>query len=289
MNVSFRILFFHSILLLFNCEKIADTFFSDKDDIALGQSLDNEFRAESSQIKILERPALKSYVQSIVNQILKSNEVKKKKIFPYQVTLVDDDSTINAFCAPGGFIYVYTGLLFFLENEASLAAVLSHEIAHAEKRHVRQRMLSTMGVQIILSIILGGDSSGWKDIAVQLAGNFALLSNSRQDELEADEFGFLYLRSTPYYQGSMSYFFEKIIKEEKKGKLSKTFEKFLSTHPLAEDRLKENQKRIQKNKIIPATGNNLFEQRYKSKLFQLLPRKKKSEELIEDALEPEVE
>jgi beta-barrel assembly-enhancing protease len=289
MNFYSRILILLSILIFCNCEKIADTFFSDKDDVALGQSLDLEFRSESSQIKILENPALKSYIQGIVNQILKSNEVKKKKIFPYQVTLVNDDRTINAFCAPGGFIYVYTGLLYFLENEASLAAVLAHEIAHAEKRHVRQRMLSTIGVQIILSAILGGDSSGWKDIAGQLAGNLALLSNSRRDELEADDFGFQYLRSTPYYQGSMSYFFEKILKEEKKGKFSKTFEKFLSTHPLAEDRLKENEKRIQKNKIQKASVNNLFESRYKTKLSQLIPAKKNIEDSGEDLLEPEIE
>ena len=248
--------------LFSNCEKVANTFFSDKDDVQMGISIDKEIQT-SQEYKILKNQNLENYVQNIVNQLIKSPFIKKKKVYKYKVTLIDDDKTINAFCTPGGFIYVYTGLLKFLDNEASLAAVLSHEIAHAEKRHVRQRMLSAMSIQIILSILFK-DSTIFQDIAVNLGGTLALLANSRADEMEADEYGFQYLKSTPYYQGAMSYFFDKMVQAQKNTKRSKTLEKILSTHPIPEDRLKANELRISKNKISDPTPSNLLTSRYQS-------------------------
>ena len=252
------------LLALNACEQIADAAFSDKDDIEMGATLDKEIRSKPTEFPILVNLELQGYVQSIVKQLIRSPLVKRKKTYSYKVTILNDDKAINAFCTPGGYIYVYTGLLKFLDNEASLAAVLSHEIAHAEKRHVRQRMLSAMGVQLIVSAILGNGSSVFKEMGLQIAGTLALLSNSRGDELEADELGFLYLQSSPYYQGAMSYFFEKIAKEEKRNRMSKAVESLLSTHPIPEERLKANSERIRIAKIQPPIPSNLLETRYKS-------------------------
>ena len=252
------------LLALNACEQIADAAFSDKDDIEMGATLDKEIRSKPTEFPILVNLELQGYVQSIVKQLIRSPLVKRKKTYSYKVTILNDDKAINAFCTPGGYIYVYTGLLKFLDNEASLAAVLSHEIAHAEKRHVRQRMLSAMGVQLIVSAILGNGSSVFKEMGLQIAGTLALLSNSRGDELEADELGFLYLQSSPYYQGAMSYFFEKIAKEEKRNRMSKAVESLLSTHPIPEERLKANSERIRLAKIQPPIPSNLLETRYKS-------------------------
>ena len=252
------------LLALNACEQIADAAFSDKDDIEMGATLDKEIRSKPTEFPILVNLELQGYVQSIVKQLIRSPLVKRKKTYSYKVTILNDDKAINAFCTPGGYIYVYTGLLKFLDNEASLAAVLSHEIAHAEKRHVRQRMLSAMGVQLIVSAILGNGSSVFKEMGLQIAGTLALLSNSRGDELEADELGFLYLQSSPYYQGAMSYFFEKIAKEEKRNRMSKAVESLLSTHPIPEERLKANSERIRAAKIHSPIPSNLLETRYKS-------------------------
>ena len=252
------------LLALNACEQIADAAFSDKDDIEMGATLDKEIRSKPTEFPILVNLELQGYVQSIVKQLIRSPLVKRKKTYSYKVTILNDDKAINAFCTPGGYIYVYTGLLKFHDNEASLAAVLSHEIAHAEKRHVRQRMLSAMGVQLIVSAILGNGSSVFKEMGLQIAGTLALLSNSRGDELEADELGFLYLQSSPYYQGAMSYFFEKIAKEEKRNRMSKAVESLLSTHPIPEERLKANSERIRAAKIHPPIPSNLLETRYKS-------------------------
>lgn len=255
---------------LLNCEKIADSLFSDKDDFSLGLSMDREIRGNSRTYKILENEKLRKYVQEITNQILRSPMVSKKKVFPYKVTILRDDKIINAFCTPGGFIYVYTGLLKFLDNEASLAAVLAHEIAHAEKRHVRQRMLSSMGIQFIMMFLLGDSGSILREIGVRMAGNLAILANSRGDEMEADEWGFRYMRSTPYYQGAMEYFFAKIQNSKNKtGKGVASVERLLSTHPLPDDRLRKNENRVRSARLKPPTPGTLFTDRYHSMMTEL--------------------
>ncbi len=255
-------------LLFINCDKLVDSFFSDKDDVNLGQTLDKEIRAANSS-KILDGKEIQKYVQNIVLTILKSNSVNKKKVYPYTVTVIQDDEVINAYCTPGGFIYVFTGLIKFLENEASLAAILAHEIAHAEKRHSRKRMISAISIQVIVSLLLGRDASWISQWLMSFAGEMAILNNSRKDELEADDLAFIYLNATPYYQGSMSYFFDKIDKTEKKSKSSKVLEKILSTHPMAEDRLKANEKRIKKYKLSKPSESNLFSHRYKTTIKKL--------------------
>ncbi|MCB1177539.1 MAG: M48 family metalloprotease [Leptospiraceae bacterium] len=193
-----------------NCEKLADSFFSEKDDVKMGLSFDKEIRSNSGKYTVLQDKILLNYVQKIVNTLKKSPKIKRKSVYPYKVTILDDDKVINAFCTPGGFIYVYTGLMKFLENEASLAAVLAHEIAHAEKRHARQRMLSRIGINILLSLLLGSNDNPWIELGMKLGGGLAVLHNSRGDEKEADEEAFKYLENSPYYRGGMSYFFDKV-------------------------------------------------------------------------------
>ena len=91
---------------------------------------------------------------------------------------------------------VYTGLLKFIDNEATLAGVLGHEIAHAERRHATQRITKAYGVQILLSIVLGEKPAQIAEITANLFAGLALLTNSRADETEADEYSFGYLKST---------------------------------------------------------------------------------------------
>ena len=78
---------------------------------------------------------MKEYVSGLGNYVVNnSSYIKYKNVFPYKIEIIQDDSTVNAFCIPGGYIYVYTGLIKFLNNEAALTGVIAHEIAHAENR-----------------------------------------------------------------------------------------------------------------------------------------------------------
>jgi predicted Zn-dependent protease len=208
--------------------------FPDSKDIELGRQVDAEIRKSPKEYPILNGyPEVRAYVEGITQKIIGSPAVEKKSIYAYRVEIVNGDSTINAFCTPGGYIYVYTGLLKFLDNEASLAGVLGHEIAHAERRHATRRMTTQMGYKVLLSVLFGQSPGQVEQLAGNLFSGLALLKNSRGDETESDTYSFKYLQSTEYYPGSIKYFFEKVQRGTSRGE---SFERLLSTHPLPQDR-----------------------------------------------------
>ena len=193
-------------------------------------------------------------------RILASPEIKKRGIYPYQFEIIHDDKTINAFATPGGYVYVYTGLLKFVDNEATLAGVLGHEIAHAERRHATKRLTKYYGVEIILSIALGENPSQIAQVTANLFTGLALLKNSRDDEAEADEYSIKYLRSTPYYPGAIKYFFEKIGKQGDGG--GGGFERLLLTHPLPKDRIEHVGELLKAQGVSSPSEGNVFERKY---------------------------
>jgi predicted Zn-dependent protease len=238
--------------------------FSEKDDIAIGKDLDNQIKASPQQFPMLQgHQDIKDYVNGIGKSILtKSNYIKYKNIFPYTFQIVND-SVVNAFCTPGGYIYVYTGLINFLDNEASLAGVIGHEIAHAEQRHVTQRLTAAYGVNVIASIVLGSNPSMLGEIFANLFVGLGFLANSRADEEEADDFSIRYLASTEYYPGSITFFFDKIRAEQKKsGSTPGDLERLLSTHPLPQDRIDNVKEELKKMKLNVDPTKGLFTERY---------------------------
>lgn len=184
---------------------------------------------------------------------------------------MDDDDTINAVCTPGGYIFVYTGLLKLIQNEATLAAILAHEIAHAEKRHSVKQIISSLGIYftiyIGLTIFLGSDAANLINLGSRIGGEILTLANSRSSEAEADTMSFEYLKSTKYYPGALESFFiliEKKEKEEGERSPDKRIIKFLSTHPLNDERIAENAKRLKSIGNPKATRENLYTERYQA-------------------------
>lgn len=236
------------------------------DDIQLGKQVQDEIQKDPKQYPILNNSAARSYLQNMINQIIISPKIKYRKEFAYKVEIINDDKTVNAFCTPGGYIYVYTGLLKTLDNEAALAGVLGHEIAHAENRHSTQRMTKAYGASVLTNIVLGKDAGQLEQLGANLLTGLALLKNSRSDELEADEDSFHYLESTKWYPGGIKYFFEKVMTN----KSSSIFEELLSTHPMPQDRLDQINKLIKESNMTSATkGDNLFKARYQDFLKSL--------------------
>lgn len=242
---------------LIQCSSLTGLLFPVKNDVGLGAQMDTQIRANPKEYPILNDVKAKQYVQNMVNQLLQSPAVKYRGTFPYTVEIIKDDKTINAFCTPGGYIYVYTGLIKMLENDASLAGVLGHEIAHAELRHSANRMVKAYGAQMALEIALGQNSSKTVEVAANMFTGLALLKNSRDDESAADEYSFTYMQSTPWYPGAISYFFEKV-----KGNGGNAIEGLLSSHPLPQDRLDAMNKRIKDAKLAPPTEQNLSSRSY---------------------------
>ncbi|MCU0426441.1 MAG: M48 family metalloprotease [Candidatus Kapabacteria bacterium] len=249
-------------------------------DAQLGKQMDDQIRGNPAEYPIYRgNPAVKQYLQEMTNTIVRSEFVQYRGTFPYVVEVIQDDKTINAFCTPGGYIYVYTGLMKALDNEATLAGVMGHEIAHAERRHGTSRMTKAYGLQMVLQIALGQNPSQIATIGANLFSGLALLKNSRLDEEDADNYSFKYLQSTPWYPGSIKFFFEKIVAASGKApsgsqsavaNITTSVERLLSTHPLPQDRIDATNKRIDEAKLPPPTEANLRAIPYQ-RIKQMLP------------------
>jgi predicted Zn-dependent protease len=268
---TFALLICASILL--SCEE--SNIFSDKDDVELGKEMDKEIKNDPKQFPMLEGyQDIKDYVSGIGKYILNTSPlIKKKDIYPYNFQVIND-TIINAFCTPGGYVYVYTGLMRFIDNEATLAGVVGHEIAHAERRHVTQRLTAYYGVSILMSFILGGNPDLVAEIAANLFVGLAFLKNSRDDEAEADYYSIQYLKSTKYYPGAITFFFQKIREEQKKkGQKPGDLDRMLSDHPLPEDRIEAVNTLLNKITPHPDPTKGVFTEEYQ-KIKEKLPPKR---------------
>ncbi len=230
------------------------------DDIKLGQQLDAEIKKSPAEYPIYNNSSIQSYLNNILAEIIASPEIKYKNEFNYNLTIIRNDSVINAFATPGGYIYVYTGLLRFVDSKAELASIIAHEVAHAERRHATTRMTKLYGVNILLGLVLGNNPSQLEQIAANLFTNLGVLKNSRDDEYEADEYAFKYLRTTPYYPGAMMEFFGRI--ESLGGSSQNSLTVLLSTHPLGEDRVNAVKELIKKYNPAAPSEANMFVSEY---------------------------
>lgn len=215
--------------------------FSKSEDVKLGQQMQAEIAKDPAHYPPLNNPSVTSYVQGIVNTIVSSSNVKNKD-FHYVVTIIRDDNTINAFAIPGGPIYVYTGLLKFIDNEATLAGILAHEITHVDHRHSTQQLTKQYGLEIVANVAIGAtttEGSTVREMAGYIAGiggTLGMLRFSRDDEREADENSFIDLNTLPgkpWYPAAIKYFMLKTMNADPKGALAKN----LSTHPPSKERL----------------------------------------------------
>ena len=212
-------------------KKIEINGFSVEDDMKMGQQLYDEINS-STDYKIvskIENPKVYEYIENIKQTILANGSFRYKDKFEWKIAVLNDDNTINAFCAPGGYIFIYTGILKYLDNEAELAGVLAHEMGHAERRHGTRQMTKTYGIKMLLDFIFRGENSQYFN---QVIGGLLSLRYSRAYEREADECSVNYLCNTSYKSDGAAGFFEKIEKEE--GARS---EELLSTHPDPSERI----------------------------------------------------
>jgi predicted Zn-dependent protease len=203
-----------------------------EDDVKFGRQLSLEIANKPAQYKILDTARYKvayQHLQRIVQTILNSGKLKHKDIFKWEVKIIHDDNILNAFCAPGGFIYVYTGLIKFLDSESELAGVMGHEIAHADLRHSTRQMTAKYGLDMLVTILMGGE----RDQLTQIASNITSLAYSREHETEADLASVAYLCGTEYDARGTAGFFEKLMQQGKTGNNPE----FLSTHPNPENRV----------------------------------------------------
>ena len=180
-----------------------------------------------------EYPEANAYIRRIFNEIVASNAVKHRDDFDWQIRLIENDSVLNAFATPGGYAYVYTGLIKYLDQEDDLAGVLGHEIAHADEEHSARNIERAYGIDVVLSILLGENSSELTRIVTNSATGLLSLQYGRGLETEADERSVAYLADTDYNCAGASSFFQKLTEEGQTGGTPE----FLSTHPNPDNRV----------------------------------------------------
>jgi len=184
------------------------------------------------QAKFIEDPIITEYVNRVGQNIVLHSDAK----VPFTIKVIDSDE-VNAFALPGGFFYVNKGLLLAADNEAELAGVMAHEIAHVAARHAVENQTKASLLEYAAlgaSIFLGGiPGMIYQNTAgIGLLGIFMKFSRSAEEE--ADKLGIQYMYAAGYDPGAMATMFEKLEAKNKKkpGFISRAF----ATHPAPPDR-----------------------------------------------------
>lgn len=197
-----------------SCDKQSSVvLFTIQDDINLGKQVVSQIESDTVQFPILKEnayPKAYQHLRRITNNLLNSGKVKYRNEFAWEVKIIHNDEVLNAFCTPGGYIYVYTGLIKYLDTEDQLAGVMGHEIGHADLRHSSRQMQNQYGISMLLGIILGNNPNQLEQIAGQIAGTLVGLKYSRTYESEADGNSVTYLSGTNYACNGASGFFKKL-------------------------------------------------------------------------------
>ena len=224
---------------------------STQQEIQLGSQINQQLL--SGEVQLYRNREINRYVNEIGQRVAKSSD---RPNLPYTFQVVNDKN-INAFATMGGYVYVHTGTLVASDNEAQLASVIAHEIAHISSRHAIKQMRQTALTQG-LSAVAGLD----KNRAVQIGVEVAMrLPNSRRDELEADQKGLLMLGRAGYAQSAMPAFMQKLMN-------SSSVPSFLSDHPGTGDRIAMMKKAI--GSTNGNVGGGLDSAAYKSKIRALI-------------------
>lgn len=210
--------------------------------IAMGKQYSQEIESSS---KLIKDPVITEYINRIGQNLVRNSDSQ----VPFTIKVVDSDD-VNAFALPGGFFYVNAGLILAADNEAELAGVMAHEIAHVAACHIarentRGQLLNLASIPLIF---VGGGIGYAVQTAAGLAVPMGFLKFSRGFETEADFLGVQYLYKSGYDPQAFTSFFEKVEAMEKKkpGTLAKAFD----THPQTPDRLEKTQHEI--NTLLPA-------------------------------------
>jgi beta-barrel assembly-enhancing protease len=242
------------VVLVTACDK-NDNFivFGVENDVELGKQVSEEIKKDPS-IKILDpasHPKVYALLNDIRDQILASGKIAYKEEFAWEMNVIANDTVQNAFATPGGYVYVYTGLIKYLDHADDLAGVLGHEMAHADKRHTIRILQKQYGLQILLAVALGNDPGALAEIAAQIGGQLAGLKFSRDYETEADLSSVEYLAGSKYACNGAASFF---IKLEQSGASSPP--EFLSTHPNPGNRVESINAKAQQLNCSTALATN---------------------------------
>jgi metalloendopeptidase OMA1, mitochondrial len=186
--------------------------------------------------KISHDPALNALVTRVGSRIAAASG---RNDYRWEFTVIENDKTVNAFCLPGGKVAVYTGLMPIARDEAGLAAVIGHEVAHAIARHGAERVSQQLVLEgVTMAAVIAAGDPNKANLYGGLIGAGAtlgvLLPYSRLHESEADRMGLIYMAKAGYDPHAALELWKRMAAQDK-GKPPE----FLSTHPADSTRIKQ--------------------------------------------------
>ncbi|HJY85754.1 MAG TPA: M48 family metallopeptidase [Candidatus Acidoferrales bacterium] len=203
--------------------------YSPEREMELGERLARDVERSS---RLLYDPVVTAYIRQLADRMARHSDLR----MPLQVRVIDSDE-INAFALPGGHFFINTGLILETQNEAELASVIAHEIAHVAARHATKQITRAQlwnWVSFPL-IFVGGPVGLGLQQGLMLAVPLTFLKFSRNFEREADLLGQQYHYAAGYDPAAFLDFFERMKQKERKqhGGIAKAF----STHPMTKERI----------------------------------------------------
>jgi len=230
-----RLLLLYVVLFFTGCSQIGSQFsginvYSTREELELGYRYSVQLE---KQLSINNDLILNQYINSLGQRLVQSSN---RKNIPYTFKVVNDKS-INAFAIPGGYCYVNLGLIDLAENEAELASVISHEIAHVVGEHGMENMTKQQIIGFAGAVILGARPTFTEEIISSIIQRGVLTNFSRSAELEADKLGIEQMHAAGIDPIGFESFLKKMRVKEK-GE-SSGFSNMLSTHPPTDLRIKK--------------------------------------------------
>jgi predicted Zn-dependent protease len=247
------------LLLIFGCAvtgpggKTSLIFIGTETEVSIGSGMDSTIRKENP---VLRDTLWQQYLDGIGRKIV---SVSDRKDLDYHFAIIDSN-IVNAFATPGGYVFVYTGLLKQMDNEGELAAVLAHEISHVVARHGIKRLQAVMGVSLAEQLVFGNDPGIMAQV-VNIGLGLTFAEYSRDNENEADNYGIQYMIKAGYDPRASITMFEKLAAMSQGN--PNFFEKLSASHPETQERIQKSKALIQSLSPLPS-GLQLNQQKYNS-------------------------
>jgi predicted Zn-dependent protease len=224
------------------CGRGIGNWYSLQSQIALGKEYSNRVEATA---RLITDPEITDYINRVGQNVVRNSDAQ----VPFTIKVIDSED-VNAVALPGGFFYIDSGLILAADNEAELAGVMAHEIAHVAACHAARGRTrgQLMGLASLSMTMIGGPIAYAAYETMTVAKPFTLLKFSRKFESEADFYGVQYLYRAGYDPQALPAFFERV-RAMDKSKTSAVARAF-ATHPQTADRIAKTQDEI--NSLLPA-------------------------------------
>jgi beta-barrel assembly-enhancing protease len=196
-----------------------------ENELELGEVIVDNMFVDNPSVEIIEDDSVSVVIDQISSRLLNSLDSSS---YDYKFRVINDPQ-VNAFTIPGGNIFIYSGLIKHAETPEELAAVLAHEIGHAENRHVVSRLGKELGLTVLFTAVSGGNGEVFQAIYKQIVSTYF----DREQEIESDDFAFDLLVKSKIDPIALSNFFSRLSKKEPE--FLKHLE-VLNTHPNSEER-----------------------------------------------------